>query len=85
MRFEVNPYNPYVANKIIQRSQMTVSCHVDDLKISHVDGWEITQVMKKLTSINKDIKVKRGRQHEYIGMDINYGKRAGSSFDEAIC
>ena len=33
--FEVNPYDPCVANKIINGSQMTVTWHVDDLKVSH--------------------------------------------------
>ena len=33
--FEVNPYNPCVANKTVRGSQMTVVWHVDDMKISH--------------------------------------------------
>ena len=33
--FEVNPYNPCVANKIVNGSQMTVTWHIDDLKVSH--------------------------------------------------
>ena len=31
MGFEVNPYDPCVANKVINRLQMTVNWHVDDL------------------------------------------------------
>ena len=42
MGFEVNPYNSYVANKTVNESQMTVTWHIDDLNISHADGWEIT-------------------------------------------
>ena len=38
MGFEVNPYNPCVTNKTVNESQMTVTWHVDDLKISNVDG-----------------------------------------------
>ena len=30
--FEVNPYDPCVANKIINGTQMTICCHVDDLR-----------------------------------------------------
>ena len=33
--FEVNPYDPCVANKEVRGSQMTVVWHVDDMKISH--------------------------------------------------
>ena len=75
MGFKVNPYDPCVANKIVKGSQMTVTCHVDDLKISHADGWKVTQVIKKLARIYGDIKVRRGRHHEYLEMDINYGKK----------
>ena len=31
----INPYNPCMANKIINGRQHTVSWHVDDLKFSH--------------------------------------------------
>ena len=36
--FVVNPYNPCVANKMVNGKQMTVSWHVDDLKSSHKDS-----------------------------------------------
>ena len=43
--FQVNPYDPCVANKPISRSQMTIVWHVDDLKVSHKDPWEVTKIM----------------------------------------
>ena len=42
--FEINPYDPYVANKMIDGKQMMVLWHVDDLKVSHVDPWDITKL-----------------------------------------
>jgi hypothetical protein len=36
--FEVNPYDPCVANRIIKGKQHTVSWHVNDLKSSHVNS-----------------------------------------------
>ena len=75
MGFVVNPYDPCVANKIVNETQMTMTWHVDDLKISHINGWEITQVIKKFANIHRDIKVKRGKQHDYLGMDISYEKK----------
>jgi hypothetical protein len=33
--FKLNPYNPCVANKIIEGKQITVCFHVDDCKLSH--------------------------------------------------
>jgi hypothetical protein len=35
--FEINPYNPCVANRIVKGKQHTITWHVDDLKSSHVD------------------------------------------------
>ena len=34
--FTLNPYNPYVTNKIIGSHQMTICLHVDDLLIGHI-------------------------------------------------
>lgn len=42
MEFEVNPYDPCVANKIVNGSQCAVVLHVDDLKVSHKDEAVIT-------------------------------------------
>ena len=41
--FTLNPCDPCVANKMVTGKQMTVTWHVDDLKVSHVDDFEITK------------------------------------------
>ena len=41
MDFKTNPYDPYIAHKMVNGSQMTVTWHVDDLNISHKDPWEV--------------------------------------------
>ena len=51
---------------------MTIIWHVEDLKISHENGWEITKIIKWLGKIYGDIKVKRGRKHHYLGMDLDF-------------
>lgn len=33
--FELNPYNSCVANKMMNRMQMTLTWYVDDLKVLH--------------------------------------------------
>ena len=53
--FKINPYNPCVANEIINGSQMMIAWHLDDLKISHQDGWEVTKTIKWLGKIYGDI------------------------------
>ena len=39
--FIPNKYDDYVVNKMINRHQMTVVWHVDDLKVSHIDAAEV--------------------------------------------
>ena len=33
----MNPYDPCVANRMVDNKQQTVCFHVDDCKLSHVD------------------------------------------------
>jgi hypothetical protein len=35
--FKMNPYDPCVANKIINGKKITITWHVNDLKLSHAD------------------------------------------------
>ena len=87
MGFEVNPYDLCVANKDINGSQMTVTWHVDDLKVSHKDPAEVTQFPRDMGKIYGDgITVTRGKIHTYLGMDFDYSTpphREG--FDDQIC
>ena len=64
MGFEVNPYAPCIANKNVNGSQMTVTWHVDDLKISHKDEKEVSKFIIWLSRIYGDkISVHRGIQN----------------------
>jgi hypothetical protein len=36
--FKINPYDPCVANKMIEGKQMMICFHVDDCKLSHCDS-----------------------------------------------
>ena len=36
--FDINPYDPCVANKMVKGKQLTVCWHIDDLKASHMDS-----------------------------------------------
>ena len=42
--FELNPYEPCVANKVIDGKQCTIAWYVDDNKISHVDASVVTSI-----------------------------------------
>jgi hypothetical protein len=49
--FKLNPYDPCVANKMVNGKQFTMTWHVDDLKLSHVDAKEVDKTIKWLKSI----------------------------------
>ncbi len=51
MGFEINPYDPCVANKMVNGTQMTVRWHVDDLMISHTSQDNIMAFVKKIKNI----------------------------------
>ena len=73
--FEINPYDPCVANKLVNKRQMTVSWHVDDVKVSHVEHEVVTGFLEwtKITygSIG-EVKITRGKIHDYLGMKLDY-------------
>ena len=69
--FKVNPYDPCVANKMINEKQMTVT--FDDLKISHMDSNEVTKCIEHFKKIyGNRMTVHRGKVHDYLGMDLDF-------------
>ena len=78
--FELNPYDPCVANKMIDDKQMMVCFHVDDCKLSHRKHQAVDKIIKylhkKYESIFEDgsgkMKVSWGKIHTYLGMTLDY-------------
>jgi hypothetical protein len=73
--FEINPYDPCVANKIINGTQCTILWHVDDLKISHKQKSVVTHILDALTKeFGKEapLSIWHGKTHDYLGMRIEY-------------
>ena len=73
--FELNPYDPCVANKMIDGKQLTLTWHVDDLKASHVktavvDAF-VQWVRDKYEDVTK-VKPSRGKKHDYLAMMLDY-------------
>ena len=75
--FVFNPYDPCVANKMINGKQQTIRFHVDDLMSSHVDyrvndafyGW----LNDKYGKVG-EVKQHRGNIHDYLGVNYEYYK-----------
>ena len=49
--FTLNPYDSCVANKYVDGQQCTITWHVDDLKISHVDEQVVRSIIQKFRII----------------------------------
>ena len=62
MGFEVNPYDPCVANKIVNGKQMTIYWHMDDLKVSYVEKSAVSVLALKLAKLYETkTTISRGR------------------------
>jgi len=73
MGFTINPYDPCVANKTVNGTQMTIRWHVDDLMLSHVSQDEIMRVVQGIKYIYGENLTKTvGTMHDYLGMTFDY-------------
>ena len=78
MGIKINPYDPCVANNMVNGHQMTICWHVDDLKVSHKDENAVTVLAEKLAELSgPKTTVSRGKVHEYLGMDIDWDSVSG--------
>jgi hypothetical protein len=88
--FTLNPYDPCVANKMIEGKQMTICFHVDDCKLSHRKRKVMDRMIKYLRqeyeSIFEDgsgaMSVSRGKIHKYLGMVLDYTVPGQVSIDQ---
>ena len=77
--FVVNPYDPCVANNMVDGAQMTVFWHVDDLKISHRDEDMVTAFAVDMANIyGAKTTISRGRVHYYLVMELDFGMCLGT-------
>lgn len=73
---ELNPYDVYVANKVINSKVYTILWWVDDIKLLHVDTNVVTGILHKVKirfGTVKDILIIETREkiYDYLGMMIN--------------
>ncbi len=79
MGFKINPYNPCIANKMVNGTKMTVRWHVDDLMISYTSQDNIMAFVKKIKDIyGENLAEKVGMVHNFLGMTFDY------SFDDKV-
>ena len=83
--FVINPYDPCVANKMVNGKQMTVVWHVDDLKVSHEDPKQVDKFIAYMRKMYEDetgkVKVTQGKKHKYLGMILDYSETGTVQID----
>jgi hypothetical protein len=73
MGFEINPYDPCVANKIVNGTQITIRWQVDDLMMSHVSQDKIMKIVQEIKNIYGENLTKNiGKIHDYLGMTFDF-------------
>ena len=73
--FIFNPYDPCVANRNMEGTQQTIIFHVDDVKSSHINpkvNTEFENWLNKEFGEHGKVTTRRGKQHDYLGMLLNY-------------
>ena len=72
MGFVLNPYDPCVANKMINGKQCTICWYVDDLKVSHMEKDVVNDIIATIEKKYGKMTVTHGAKHTYVGMDIEF-------------
>eukprot|EP00804_Cyclotella_cryptica_P009195 CCRYP_003225-RA/>CCRYP_003225-RA protein AED:0.38 eAED:0.38 QI:0/0/0/1/0/0/3/0/295 len=58
---------------MVNREQMTLTCHFHDLKVSHKDSFKLAKFIQYLAKIyGNQITINQGVYHDYLGMDLDY-------------
>ena len=76
--FMPNQYDSCVVNKKVDRKQLTMAWHVDDLKVSHEKEElldEYIGMMQKEFGQDAPLSVSRGPVQEYLGMSLDFSER----------
>ena len=82
--FKLNPYDPCVVNKTVNKKQHTIRFHVDNLKSSHIDP-KVNDKFEKWLQVRYGkhgaVKPHRGNVHDYLGMIFDYTEKGKVKVD----
>ena len=70
--FNTNPYDACVFNMSKDGVQCTIGIHVDDIIITCSSIEVMDEVINKLKSAYKDVKVHKGKVHSYLGLTFDF-------------
>ena len=70
--FKVNKYNRCIANKVINGRHCTIIWYVNDVKVSYVDEFVVTDTIKYIKNEFENLTITRGKKDQYLSMDIKF-------------
>ena len=70
--FQINPYGTRVTKNEIFNKQMVIVWRMGDLKVSHINSFEMTKFAGYISSIYGVPTVHRGKVHNYLGIYLDY-------------
>ena len=70
--FQLNPYDPCVANLTVDDETLTIVWYVDDCKISHKDPKVVDWLIAEIEKRHDKMTVTRGKKHVFVGMTIEF-------------
>ncbi len=77
--FILNPYDPCVANKMLNGQQLSICWHVNNIFISHKDHQVVSDIIQWLLTWYKTATC--GSAHDHLGMNIGFSNPSNVSFD----
>lgn len=72
--FELNPYDPCVANKIINGKQCTIAWYVDDNLITHEEEAVVEEIARKINELFPGLTTTKGKPHTFLGMEMIFNE-----------
>ena len=81
MGFELNPYDPCVANKTINEKQCFIGYYVDDDIATHDSDKVLKQVAETVEKQVGKITVTTGDKHTFLGMNIKFNENGTVTID----
>ena len=76
--FTPNRYDSCVVNKMVDRRQLTVAWHVDDLKISHEKEEALDEfigMMENELGQDTPLSISHGPVQQYLGMTLDFSEK----------
>ena len=70
--FNIKPFDPWVFQKQVGEGWTYITLYVDDLLIVSDEKPEVDKTIEYPRQICRDITVKRGKIHDYLGMRFDF-------------